>query len=174
VRMSRSRAHVLSGLGQAVRGIRRATTLTDIPCIKTITVSPDVDVGSPPFVPVTRKSGVKITAVVDGTGLKLVCKDFPISDKGRFEFRIACLLSDDDKKSGTTLFASVVGACMSSYEGGFAMCSVRAMCSWAQSTRCPRAYDRVLDRALGHDRNPVRVVQRHICHGQNAPPRLRS
>jgi hypothetical protein len=90
--------------------------------LRPITVSPDVSDDSPgPFVPVLRKSGVSVTAVVDGSGARMIRKDFPDYDRGVAEYRVACHLSADDKATGSTSFAAVLGSCLSTYEGGFAM-----------------------------------------------------
>ena len=113
--------------------------------LQPITVSPDVSDDSPvPFVPVLRKSGVSVTAVVDASGRRMIRKDFPGYTRGVTEYRVACHLSADDKATGNTLFAAIIGSCPSVYEGGFAMCFDRALCSWAQYSRSPRSYSQVL------------------------------
>ena len=79
--------------------------------LRPINVSPDVsDDGPVPFVPVMRKSGVSVTAVVDGSGARMVRKDFPDYERGVAEYRIACHLSADDKSSGVTSFVTLMGS----------------------------------------------------------------
>ena len=137
--------HQLPGRTSGPAGRRSA--FAELPLtLKPITVSPDVSDDSPvPFVTVLRKSGVSVSAVVDGSGRRMIRKDFPGYTRGTDEYRIACHLSADDKATGSTLFAAIIGSCPSVYEGGFAMCFDRALCSWAQYSRSPRLYSQVLD-----------------------------
>ena len=121
--------------------------LAEHPSSLQLEVSPDAagGVDCPPFVTIVRKSGIKISAVVDAAGVRMICKDFPAHSHGLREFRVAHCLHGDDRKNGSSFFARLIGSCLSSYEGGFAMCFDRAMCSWAQYTRSPRSYDQLLD-----------------------------
>ena len=113
--------------------------LAEHPSSLQLEVSPDAagGVDCPPFVTIVRKSGIKISAVVDAAGVRMICKDFPAHSHGLREFRVAHCLHGDDRKNGSSFFARPIGSCLSSYEGGFAMCFDRAMCSWAQYTRSP-------------------------------------
>ena len=68
----------------------RGSAFAELPLtLQPITVSPDVSDDSPvPFVPVLRKSGVSVTAVVDASGRRMIRKDFPGYTRGVTEYRV--------------------------------------------------------------------------------------
>ena len=148
--MSRTRGSLIAVQPRQLAGRKPSSAqfgqFAELPLtLRPITVSPDVsDDGSVPFVPIMRKSGVSVTAVVDGSGARMIRKDYPDYERGVAEYRIACQLNADDKANGGTLFVTLMGSCPSAYEGGFAMCFDRAVCSWAQYAHSPRSYKQVL------------------------------
>ena len=142
LRMNRRRELALAA--RPNNGARRPLTVAKLPLTcRTISVAPDdasYDSAVAPFVAVTRRSGVTITAVRDGDGNRLVRKDFPDYDRGLAECRIACYLSDDDRACGCNSFVKVVGTCLSTFQGGFAICFGRYLCSYAQYMLSPMLF----------------------------------
>ena len=127
---------------------RRPLVVAELPLtFRTIIVEPDdagFDSAAPPFAAVTRRSGVTVTAVRDCDGNRLVRKDFPDYDRGLVEYRIASYLSDDDLACGCNSFVRVVGTCLSTFQGGLAVCFARYLCSYAQYTRSPLLFAEAL------------------------------